>query len=112
MTRLVPSAVLAVFLAPSFAPAQAPAADEDLPPIVAAVKEKLSAPGKPFTMFVKIPVKPGQERAMEAAFAVAREQTRKEPGNIAYDLVKLGGDEAAYVIHERWKSVDALTKHT
>ena len=109
MTRRLTFSAVALFLATAATPTRA--ADEDVPPIIAMVKEKLSAPGKPFTMFVRIPVKPGQERTIESAFAVAREHTRKEPGNITYDLIKLGGDDPVYMIHEQWKSVDALNSH-
>lgn len=86
-------------------------AADDLPPIATAVKEKLTDPAKPFTMFVKLTVKPGQEKAFEEAFAVARVNTRKEKGNLAYDLSKLVGEKPVYVVYEKWKDLDALIVH-
>lgn len=84
---------------------------DDLPPIVTAVKDQLADPAKPFTMFVRIPVKAGQEKAFESAFAVARGKTRKEPGCLTYELTKLAGEKPIYVVYERWKNLDALIVH-
>jgi len=86
-------------------------ADDDQPPIVAAVKAQLADPAKPFTMFVKIRVKDGQEKAFEAAFTNVVANTRKEPGCLTYDLTKLAGEKPVYVVYERWKNLEALTSH-
>jgi quinol monooxygenase YgiN len=80
-------------------------------PIIAAVKGKLKDPAKPFTMTVTVKVKPGQEAAFEAAFAACRKETRKEAGNVAYDLNRDTDQPETYVLYERWQNLDALAAH-
>ena len=81
-------------------------------PVVAAVIKKMGdAPqDKPFTMLVALKVKSGKEKAFEAAFQDALVNTRKEPGNLAYDLNR-HANGSIYIVYERWKNVDALRKH-
>src|SRR5690349_10077753 len=65
----------------------APAAAQDKEnPILALVKSELKDAAKPFTMVVTLKVKAGAGPKLEAAFAKAVAATRKEKGNLAYEL--------------------------
>ena len=80
-------------------------------PIVGAVKQAVKDPARPFTMLVMLNVKDGQAEKFEAAFAQARRETRKEKGNLAYDLSRDAKEPSRYLVYERWKSVPALEEH-
>jgi quinol monooxygenase YgiN len=79
-------------------------------PILRAAKESLSDPNKPFTLVVKFTVKEGQEKKFEAAMAKAVKETRKDKGNLAYELSR-SPKGSNYVIYERWENVPALAAH-
>lgn len=88
------------------------AADDEKPnPIVAEVKANLKDVAKPFTMLVFIQVKEGSEEKFEAAFAKAIAGTRKEKGNLAYQLNRDVKKRGAYVVYERWNDLAALDAH-
>jgi quinol monooxygenase YgiN len=86
-------------------------ADEKPNPIVAQVKAELKHPTKPFTMLVFIHVKEGSEEKFEAAFAKAIAGTRKEKGNLAYQLNRDARKPGHYVVYERWQNLAALDAH-
>jgi quinol monooxygenase YgiN len=90
--------------------ARAPAQEQEHP-IVDAVKAKIGDPARPFTMFVHLKVKDGAAEKFEASFAKAIAGTRKEKGNRAYDLNRMGKDSSEYVVYERWQNLDALRFH-
>ena len=102
--------VVAAFIASGRTPS-ARAADEKPNPIVAEVKANLKDPSKPFTMLVFIQVKEGSEEKFEAAFAKAIAGTRKEKGNLAYQLNRDVKKPGAYVVYERWTDLAALDAH-
>jgi quinol monooxygenase YgiN len=103
--------MLARFLAlAAFVGFLAPAAADDHP-VVAAVKTKLKDPDKPFVMLVKVKIKPGMNEKFTALFAEAIKGTRKEVGNLAYDLNADADDGQTYVVYEKWKSLKALEEH-
>jgi (4S)-4-hydroxy-5-phosphonooxypentane-2,3-dione isomerase len=87
------------------------AADEKPSPIVAEVKANLKDASKPFTMLVFIQVKEGAEEKFEAAFAKAIAGTRKEKGNLAYQLNRDVKKRGAYIVYERWQNLAALAAH-
>jgi autoinducer 2-degrading protein len=87
------------------------AADEKPHPIVAEVKANLKDASKPFTMLVFIQVKEGAEEKFEAAFAKCIAGTRKEKGNLAYQLNRDAKKKGAYVVYERWQDLAALEAH-
>ncbi|MFO0969047.1 MAG: putative quinol monooxygenase [Gemmataceae bacterium] len=80
-------------------------------PIIDAAKTAVSDPKKPFTMVVIVTVKEGKGKEFEDAFAPALKETRKEKGNIAYDLNRDLKDAAKYYVYERWRSIAALETH-
>jgi hypothetical protein len=67
-------------------PLLALAADKEPNPLVAKVKAELKDPTKPFTLTVQLQAKEGMQAKLEAAFAKAVKETRKEKGCLSYDL--------------------------
>jgi quinol monooxygenase YgiN len=80
-------------------------------PVIASVKSRLKNPDKPFTLIVRVQVKKGAEKEFEAAFAKAIPASRKETGNLAYDLNRDTQDPSRYLVYERWKDLAALESH-
>jgi quinol monooxygenase YgiN len=101
---LTPLVVAAVFVAPL-------AAQEKEHPVVAAVKANIKDANKPFTILVHITVKEGAASKFETAFAKAIAETRKEKGNLAYDLNRSTKNSSEFIVYERWQNVAALQAH-
>ncbi len=80
-------------------------------PVIASVKSRLKNPDKPFTLVVRVQVKEGADKQFEAAFAKAIPASRKEKGNLAYDLNRDTQDPSRYLVYERWKDLPALEAH-
>ena len=80
-------------------------------PIITSVKSRLKNPDKPFTLIVRIQVKEGAGKQFEEAFAKAIPASRKEKGNLAYDLNRDTQDPSRYLVYERWKDLAALEAH-
>jgi quinol monooxygenase YgiN len=80
-------------------------------PILTSVKSGLKNPEKPFTLVIRVTVKEGAGERLEAAFAKSRRETRKEKGNIAYDLSRDTREPTHYLVYERWKDLAALEAH-
>ena len=56
-------------------------------------------------------VKPETRAEFIAAATVCIEETRKEPGNIAYDLHESVTDHSKMVFVEQWQNAEALVPH-
>ena len=56
-------------------------------------------------------VKPETHAEFIAAARACIKETRKEPGNIAYDMHESVTDPAKMVFVEQWESAEALTLH-
>jgi quinol monooxygenase YgiN len=97
--------VLAAILLSAFQQGENP---EDA--VLSTVKKNLTDTTKPFTLVVKFKVKPADAPKFEAALAKAVKETRKEKGNLAYELSK-SPKGPVYVIYERWENVAALEAH-
>jgi quinol monooxygenase YgiN len=80
-------------------------------PVIVAVKSRLKNPDKPFTLLVRVQVKEGAGKQFEAAFAKAITGTRKEKGNLAYQLNRDTENPTRYLVYERWKDLAALEAH-
>jgi quinol monooxygenase YgiN len=83
----------------------------DLHPLAATVKAKLPDPTKPFSLLVLMTVKPEKVAGFPAFFADAVASTRKEPGNLAYDLSRDADHPRGFILVERWKSLADLDSH-
>jgi quinol monooxygenase YgiN len=106
MTR---TALLSLALLGATLPVGVRAQEEN--PLVAQVRAAVSDPSKPFVMLIRIEAKPGMGKQLEAAFAPAIAATRKEKGCLAYDLGRSAKSPDAYVLYERWASLDDLKAH-
>src|SRR5438309_9388730 len=84
------------------------AAEEKPHSIAEQVKASLKDPARPFTMVLRLKVKDDAADKFEAAFATARKATRKEPGNLAYDLNRDAKTPTEHLVYERRKNRQAL----
>jgi quinol monooxygenase YgiN len=81
-------------------------------PILRSVKDNLSDPTKPFTLLLRFKVKEGQGPKFEAAMGKAVKETRKDKGNLAYELsLSRSAKGSNYIIYERWENLAALEAH-
>ena len=87
------------------------AGDDKENPVISSVKARLKNPEKPFTRVVTVRVREGAGERFEAAFAKAITATRKERGNLAYDLNRDTQNPSHYLVYERWKDLAALEAH-
>jgi autoinducer 2-degrading protein len=60
---------------------------------------------------VSINVKQGQTEEFLEAFRINYEGTRREPGNLRFDVLRNPEDEHKFVIYEVFKSPEALEEH-
>ena len=89
-----------------------PAQDKDKPnPIETEVKESLKDLTKPFVMIVSVKIKDGGAEKFEAAFAKGRAGSRKEKGNLAYEMSRSAKSPNEYIVYEKWKNFEALQSH-
>lgn len=79
--------------------------------LLAPIQARVSDPAQPFDIFIDITIKPGQEEAFERAFAPAVAATRREPGNLAFQLTRDPTQPNVYLHHERWRSLADLELH-
>ena len=72
-----------------------------------------TSPGGFFVIYVvaTLTVKPETRAEFIAAATACIEATRKEPGNIAYDLHESVTDPTKMVFVEQWQNADALVPH-
>jgi quinol monooxygenase YgiN len=91
--------------------AASPLADEKVNPIEKEIKASLKDPTKPFVLHIHFKVKEGAGAKMEEAFAKARKITRKEKGNLSYNLTRSATIANEYVIYERWENFAAMQEH-
>lgn len=62
-------------------------------------------------IFVKVTVKQGREENFEKSFQEAAEFSRKEEGNLSYQLFKIHDKPGEYVVAESYANGDALHEH-
>jgi quinol monooxygenase YgiN len=86
-------------------------AQEKENPIAEKVKAELQDRERPFTMIVIVKVKEGAGEKFETAFAKAIAGTRKEKGNIRYELNRAAKQDTRYLVYERWRNFAALDAH-
>jgi quinol monooxygenase YgiN len=88
-----------------------PVVGQDRHPVAAKVAAEVKDPAKPFALVITIKVKDGAGERLEAAFAKARLETKKEKGVLAYDMNRDAKEPGRYLIYERWKSLADLDAH-
>jgi quinol monooxygenase YgiN len=84
-------------------------AQEKEPEIITRLK-KAKVEG-PFTLVVIVKVKEGEEKTLLNAAKPCIASTRKEKGNLHYELLQDLENPRQFVFYERWKSVQDLADH-
>lgn len=79
--------------------------------LIGPIQARVSDPAQPFDIFIDITIKPGQEAAFERAFAPVVAATRREPGNLAFQLTRDPTQPNVYLHHERWRSLADVERH-
>lgn len=79
--------------------------------LIAPIRAQVADPAKPFDIFIKITLIPGQEDAFEEAFVSRMTTTREEPGNILFELSVHPQMPNVYMLHERWENLAAVERH-
>lgn len=64
-----------------------------------------------FTLIGQIKAKKGFEQAVKQELQLLIAKSRKEPGNIHYDLYQALDNESLFLFHESWKDQKALDEH-
>lgn len=112
---LNPRSALVAFAATMLLASAASAQDAQLIPttedLIGPIRERVASPDKPFDIFIDITIKPGLEGDFERAFAPAVNATRREPGNIAFQLTRDPRQPNVYVHHERWRTLRDVEQH-
>lgn len=80
-------------------------------PALTAVRGKLKSLETPFTLLVSYTIKPGTESEFAVEANAAAIETRKEPGNIAYEFHLGTEDPTKILLFEKWQDFAALAHH-
>ncbi|WP_075181853.1 putative quinol monooxygenase [Pantoea sp. 1.19] len=59
----------------------------------------------------KMVAKPGQAEALKRVLSQCIEPSRREAGNIHYDLYRSVEDQETFLFHERWQNGAAIDEH-
>jgi quinol monooxygenase YgiN len=62
-------------------------------------------------MVIDFQVKPGAEAEFEKYFLLSARCARLEPGNVAFNIHQVAGQQQRYVLYEIWRSPEALNAH-
>ena len=108
MTRIVCTAVLSAL---AVCVLTTPVVGQERHPVATKVAAEVKDPTKAFALVITLKVKDGAGERFEAAFAKARVETRKEKGNVAYDMNRDAKESGRYLIYERWKGLADLEAH-
>ncbi len=63
------------------------------------------------SVIVEFVAKVGLQSELEAHLKRSIECSRREPGNISFDVHRVVGEDRRYVLYEVWRSPDALRAH-
>ena len=66
---------------------------------------------RPLALIARFRVHVGAGQRIEEAFAEASTHTAEEAGVLAYQLHREPGDPNAFVVYERWRTLDDLEAH-
>ena len=64
-----------------------------------------------FTLIGQIKAKNGCEQAVKQELQLLIDKSRKQPGNIHYDLYQAIDNESFFLFHESWQNQKALDEH-
>jgi len=79
--------------------------------IIAAFAAQVADRHRPLALIARFRVRPGTGPRIEKAFAEASVQTAREAGVLAYQLHRELDNREAFVVYERWRSLEDLEAH-
>jgi quinol monooxygenase YgiN len=68
-------------------------------------------PADPVTVVAEFHARPGDEDHVRRTLMKMIEPTRREPGNISYDLHQAKDDPTLFFLYENWRSQADLDEH-
>lgn len=86
-------------------------ATDEVGGIVAAFAAQLGDHHRPLALIARFRVRAGAGPRIEKAFAEASVQTAREAGVLAYQLRRESDNPDAFVVYERWRSLEDLERH-
>ncbi|MGI8604576.1 MAG: putative quinol monooxygenase [Verrucomicrobiales bacterium] len=78
---------------------------------LAELRAQVKNPDSMFTVIVEFRLKPGSDKEFRKAAQEGVRNTRKEPGNAAYEVHQDAKDPSTFVFFEKWRSMKALEEH-
>lgn len=84
---------------------------DDMHPMAQEIAQKLGDDVTSFVLVVEMKAAPGKAEEFVQTFQEALTETRKEEGNIAYDLSQDVENPEAFLLYEEWRSVADLDSH-
>lgn len=79
--------------------------------IIAAFERQLGDRRQPLAIIARFRVRTGAGARLAAAFGEASAQTAREAGALTYQLHRETDNADAFVVYERWRSLDDLEAH-
>ena len=79
--------------------------------IIAGFAAQVGDHHRPLALLARFRVRAGAGPGIEKAFAEASAQTAQEAGVLAYQLHREPDDSDAFVVYERWRSLEDLAGH-
>jgi quinol monooxygenase YgiN len=86
-------------------------ATDEVGGIIAAFAVQIGDHHRPLALIGQFRVRTGTGGRIEKAFADASVQTAREAGVLAYQLHRQTDNPDAFVVYERWRSLDDLEAH-
>jgi quinol monooxygenase YgiN len=79
--------------------------------IIAAFAAQVGGRDRPLALIARFRVRQGAGSGIERAFAEASAQTAREAGMLAYQLHREPDNSDAFIVYERWRSLEDLEGH-
>jgi len=79
--------------------------------IIAVFATQVGDPRQPLALIARFRVRKSAGREIEEAFGEASARTASEEGVLAYQLHREPDNPDAFVVYERWRSLDDLENH-
>ncbi len=65
----------------------------------------------PLTIVAQLKAKPGKEKELQQALQALIEPTRREQGNINYDMLVSNEDPGVFIFYENWRTKEEWDRH-
>jgi quinol monooxygenase YgiN len=86
-------------------------APDEVGGIIAAFAAEVGDRHRPLALIARFRVRAGAGPGIERAFAEASVQTARETGVLAYQLHREPDNSDAFIVYERWRSLEDLEGH-